>query len=201
MTVQRSFLLLSLSLFVVLSGCASDKLSTDYLKARATEPLTAPKGLSLPAPSNNEVTVDNLSPQELKSIDTEALFMPPQIVDANTPDSADSKPKPSTSLGVMKTDDNGAVFLQIPLRYDEAWSRVRLGLMSSGFTITDMNRSEGKFYLRYRDPDAGKDQPDQFILHLLEVGGGSRLLVRSEDGKILANETARHILKLVNDNL
>jgi uncharacterized lipoprotein len=191
-----------LGLLTVLAGCASDKLSTDYLKSRATPPPKVPSGLQFPAPSNNEFPVDNLSAKELKALDPQKLFQPPQVIEGTRQEEEGSQaPAKGPAMAELKSDANGAVFLQIALPFDQAWSRIRLGLMSSGFTITDMNRSTGRFYIRYRDPDAGKGDPDQFVLNLLDISGGSRLLVRDPGGRILSSDTARHILNLVNDNI
>lgn len=187
---------------LVLAGCASDKLSTGYLSARAEPGLKMPGDMQQPRPDNGDRAVSNLTPEELKSLDTQKLFQPPQIVDPNVADSSSSQaPAKGPSIADLKTDANGASYLQISLGFDQAWSRVRLALMSSGFTITDINRSNGQFYIRYRDPDADKGAREEFVLNLLDVSGGSRLLVRSPEGEILSGEAALHILKLINENL
>jgi uncharacterized lipoprotein len=190
-----------LGLLTLFAGCASDKLSTDYLKSRVGPPLKVPADLERPRADNGERAVSNLSPQELKSLRPQELVLPPKIVDATTPSSSTQPATKGPSIAELKTDANGAVYLQVAVRYDQAWSRVRLALMSSGFTITDMNRSNGQYYIRYRDPDAGKDERDEFVLNLLEISGGSRLLVRSPEGEILSGTIAQHILKLIRDNL
>ena len=201
---MRSANLKTIALLALLAtaGCASDKLSTDYLGARAVSPLEIPGDMQQPRPDNGELAEHNLTPEQLKSLQPQKLFLPPQIVDQNTPDSVNAPaPAKGPSVAELKTDANGASYLQIGLGFDQAWSRVRLALMSSGFTITDMNRSDGQFYIRYRDPDASKGARDEFVLNLLAVSAGSRLLVRSPEGEILAGDAALHILKLINDNL
>jgi len=198
--IRKPLLLLGVAI-LALGGCASDKINTDYLKARAEPTLKVPAGMQLPAPTGHEAPVDNLSAQELKALRPQQLFTPPEIVTATTPADSTQPAARGPSLAKLRTDANGADFLQISLRYDEAWSRIRLGLMGSGFTITDINRSNGQFYIRYRDPSAGQGSPDHYVLNLLDVGGGSRLLVRDQDGKILSGDVARHILKLVSEIL
>jgi len=195
----KSIALLAL---LALAGCASDKLSTGYLSARAESLLKVPGDMQRPRSDNGERPVPNLSAEQLKSLEPQKLFQPPQIVAQNTPDGGNAPaPAKGPSVAELRTDANGASYLQIGLGFDQAWSRVRLALMSSGFTITDMNRSNGQFYIRYRDPDASKGAREDFVLNLLDVSGGSRLLVRSPEGEILAGAAALHILKLINDNL
>jgi len=191
-----------LGLLTVVAGCASDEISTAYLSSRAAPPLKVPGGLQQPQPDNGESSVDNLSAEDIKSLQPQKLLLPPRIIGQNMPDNGTaqaSNKKPS--IAELNTDANGASYLQISLDFDRAWSRIRQALMSSGFTITDINRSTGQFYIRYRDPDAGRGARDEFVLNLLEVSGGSRLLVRSPEGQILSGDASAHILKLIRDNL
>jgi uncharacterized lipoprotein len=190
-----------LGLASLFSGCASDKLSTDYLQSRAVAPLRVPSDLNRPEAENGERPVSNLSEQELKALHPQQLLLPPKIVDATTPVDSIQPSAKAGSAAELKTDTNGVTYLQISARYDQAWSRVRLALMSSGFTITDMDRSKGQFYIRYRDPEADKAARDEFVLNLLDVSGGSRLLVRSQEGEMLSDTAAQHILKLIRDNI
>lgn len=70
--------------------------------------------------------------------------------------SADTAPvsmmaEQSISAGgkVSLGDDDQGTFILLELPFDRAWASVARSLELSGFEITDRNRSEGRYYLRY----------------------------------------------------
>lgn len=187
---------LVLPLLFLLTACGEHEVRKDYLKSRAGERLQLPADIDLGLAKNLRVTQE-LSEAEIQALDPDALIVPPQIVD-ETPLSQARNGTTSRLSVELKRDDNGVSFLLIDADYDAVWREMRLSLLATGFTLTDMNRSDGLFYIRYKDPD---DDRDEYVLQLIRAAGGSRVLVRSTEGKILASEAASRILSLLKANL
>lgn len=189
----RLFTVLSL---ILLSACGAPEVSKDYLNSRTTAPLKLPKDVDtrlLPATS----PVRGLSAAELKALDPDSLIKPPVIVDEIH--QSEDENAAATRLKVsLKRDDNGVSFLFIEADYDVVWRDIRLSLVATGFTLTDVNRSDGLFYIRYRDPE---DEREEYVIQLIRSAGGSRVLIRSVEGTILATDAAARILSILKANL
>jgi len=120
-------------------------------------------------------------------------------------------------------DGAGTLALQEP--FDRAWRRVGLALDRVGFTVEDRDRSQGMYYVRYIDPEAGarknegegwlsklnpmnlfKGKPDvdpkqQYRIHVLGDGPDSSVRVLTREGGVDNSETARKILGLLHEQL
>ena len=184
------------SLLILSTACSEYEVRKDYLKSRASERLQLPEDIELGRVKNRQPSPE-LSEAEIEAIDPDALIVPPLIVEEK-PSSQSPKGAASRLSVALKRDDNGVSFLLIDADYDAVWREIRLSLLATGFTLTDMNRSDGLFYIRYKDPD---DDRDEYVLQLIRAAGGSRVLVRSIEGKILATEAASRILSLLKANL
>lgn len=115
----------------------------------------------------------------------------------------------------------GALTLQEP--FDRAWRRVGLALDRVGFTVEDRDRSQGMYYVRYVDPEAGAAKKDekgwldrlafwrggdkavdarmQYRIHVQGEGADSRVRVLTREGGVDDSETARRILGLLFEQL
>ena len=106
--------------------------------------------------------------------------------------------------------------------FDRAWRRVGLALDRVGFTVEDRDRVQGVYFVRYVDPDAGRQArlPEEAVQlrRRRRQGQGSAALphrwsraeqgasvsqvtVQNNDGKPEASPTGAKILKLLNDEL
>ena len=110
--------------------------------------------------------------------------------------------------------------------FDRAWRRVGLALDRVGFTVEDRDRSQGLYYVRYIDPEAGakkkgendgwlsklnplnlfKDKPEvdprqQYRIHVQGNGPESSVRVLTREGGVDTSETAQKILSLLYEQL
>ena len=110
----------------------------------------------------------------------------------------------ATAPDVRISGEGNDRILEIADPFDRAWRRVGLALDRGGFTVEDRDRSRGAYFVRYIDADeqaraAAADRPgffsrlftrsgkpelsQQYRLHLVTAGEGSRLAVQDKDGK------------------
>jgi outer membrane protein assembly factor BamC len=107
--------------------------------------------------------------------------------------------------------------LQLQDGFDEAWRKVGLAINTAGFTVTDRNRGEGRYDVRYVNPaESLKDQQDQggFFsrlfssskpeakpgdYHILVVGSGdvSTVSVHAVQSGAAAEQSEQDILKVL----
>ncbi|MDH5359743.1 MAG: outer membrane protein assembly factor BamC [Gammaproteobacteria bacterium] len=189
----RLYVVLSL---VLLSACGESEVRKDYLNSRVMPPLKLPADVDQRLLAGHD-RVQGVSAEELAQIDPAALIKPPGIIDEISASQADATTAPRLQVD-LKRDDNGVSYLFIKADYDLVWREIRLSLVATGFTLTDVNRSDGLFYIRYRDPD---DEREEYVIQLIRSAGGSRVLIRSVEGTILATEAASRILTILKANL
>lgn len=116
---------------------------------------------------------------------------------------------------------DGQASLSILDPFDRAWRRVGLALDRVGFTVEDRDRSKGLYYVRYIDPETdgtkteksflGKlafwnsgsktSQQKQYVIHVGETAGTSKVEVRDKAGNLDKSETANKILNLLYEQL
>lgn len=118
----------------------------------------------------------------------------------------------------LETSGSGAA-LVIPEEYRRAWRQTGLALDRSGFAVEDRDRSAGVFYVRYDDPNRGRekkgllsklafwqggDGPDRATVYQVRVeaeGDQSRVTVRDQGGAPEGSETASRILALLEEQM
>jgi outer membrane protein assembly factor BamC len=129
--------------------------------------------------------------------------------------------KPQDRAKLTRAVD-GAGTLTIQESFDRAWRRVGLALDRVGFTVEDRDRSQGMYYVRYIDPEAGAKKKDekgwldklafwksdkgvdsktQYRIHVLGDGPDSNVRVLTREGGVDNSETARKILGLLHEQL
>ena len=188
-------ILMVLSLFLA-TACADHEVRKEYLQSDVAAPLQLPADVDQTLLSASG-RVHGISATEKQELDPDALIKPPKIVD----DAPKSQGRDGSASGlpvVLKRDDNGVSFLFVEADHDVVWREIRLSLVATGFTLTDMNRSDGLFYIRYRDPE---DDREEYAIQLIRAAGGSRVLIRSVEGKLLATDAAARILSLLKANI
>lgn len=188
--------LLALLSLLLVSACAEHEVRKEYLQSREVAPIQLPANID-PRLLPRKGPVHGLTEAELQALDPDALIKPPRIIDETGKSSA-SKEASSRLPLTLKRDDAGVSYLLVEAEYDVVWREIRLSLVATGFTLTDKNRSDGLFYIRYRDPD---DEREEYVIQLIRTAGGSRVLIRSVEGNILATEAATRILSLLKANL
>ncbi|WOJ93560.1 outer membrane protein assembly factor BamC [Congregibacter variabilis] len=139
--------------------------------------------------------------------------------------SADTAPvsmmaEQSISAGgkVSLGDDDQGSFILLELPFDRAWASIARSLDLSGFDITDRNRSEGRYYLRYvgDEDEEGSgwfawlgdddDHPADGVPLILDVEAQApqRMMIRmsyEEGGASLTREQIEALLVLVKGNI
>jgi len=113
----------------------------------------------------------------------------------------------------------GRLDLYVEQPFSRAWRSVGLALDRVGFVVEDQDRSNGNYYVRYRDPTAGSkqkgwlsklafwrseepaDQDKLYQVHLESAGDGTRVTVHDEKGALLTGDTAQRILVLIQEQL
>ncbi len=119
--------------------------------------------------------------------------------------------------GARLTTVAGAPVVQLDDGFDRAWRRVGLSLDRTGFTVEDRDRSQGIYFVRYVEPDAGKKEtgffgklfgsksaeaaPVKYRVVVRAAGSASMVSVQSAGGASDNSATAQRILKLLADDL
>lgn len=121
---------------------------------------------------------------------------------------------------------DGSGTLVVEETFDRAWRRVGLALDRVGFTVEDRDRSQGLYYVRYIDPEAGmqkkgenegwlaklnplnlfKGKPEvdpkqQYRIHVQGNGPQSSVHVLTREGGVDTSPTAQKILTLLFEQL
>jgi outer membrane protein assembly factor BamC len=68
----------------------------------------------------------------------------------------------------------GTGVLEVLEPFDRAWRRVGLALDRVGFTVEDRDRSQGLYYVRYVDPEAGSQKKEKGFLSKLAFWQSSK---------------------------
>lgn len=72
---------------------------------------------------------------------------------------------------MVKTSDTAQITLGEG--FDRAWRRVGVAIDRLGFTVEDRDRTQGVFFVRYRDPTADTREKSQGVLSRIFSGSGS----------------------------
>jgi len=111
--------------------------------------------------------------------------------------------------------------LQLLEAFDRSWRRVGLALDRVGFTVEDRDRTNGLYFVRYVDPEAGDGKKSdggilsklkfwdsgkpasnqQFRILVKGDGGESTVQILTREGGVDNSETAKKILGLLYDQL
>ena len=123
-------------------------------------------------------------------------------------------------LARLVREDGGATALTLDEDFSQAWRRTGLALDRAGFVVEDRDRSQGLFFVRYPDPEAGAQrkkggwlsrlkfwgddedgkQDDAYHIHLSEEAAATtRVVVLDRDGEREASSTAHRILSLLHE--
>ena len=120
---------------------------------------------------------------------------------------------------LIKTADRSQI--DLAEGFDRAWRRVGVAIDRLGFTVEDRDRSQGVFFVRYRDPTAETREKSQGFLGRIFSGGagtgresavqyqvqvrseGSRSVVRvlTESGAAATDANARQMLDVLFEQL
>lgn len=119
----------------------------------------------------------------------------------------------------LQEDAEGMPYIWLQLPYYRAWASVERALRESSFTVRDLDRSNGLFYIRFVPPEDegngwfdwlfGEDEAtaeaigDQdYVLKVAEGGEGEALItLRREDGVPLEIAQAQALLSLIKGNI
>lgn len=114
------------------------------------------------------------------------------------------------------------VKLEVDESFDRAWRRVGLALDRLGFAVEDRDRTEGVYFVRYIDPDAGSEQEapgmlsrlafwrsaddvaergGEYRIRVAGEGNVSRVTVLTREGGEDASQTATRILTVLHEQL
>ena len=121
-------------------------------------------------------------------------------------------------LSRMEKSD-GRLDLYVEQPFSRAWRSVGLALDRVGFVVEDQDRSNGNYYVRYKDPAAGSqkkgwlsklafwrsdepaDKDKLYQVHLESADDGTRVTIHDEQGALLTGDTAQRILVLIQEQL
>ncbi len=116
---------------------------------------------------------------------------------------------------------DGVPVLTLKDDFDRAWRRVGLSLDRLGFSVQDVDRAAGLYYVRYlspptpskdetgfldrlafwkKDSDAG-GKPEDYRVALADADAGTRVTVLSADGKADKSEAAARMLTVLQEDL
>ncbi len=116
--------------------------------------------------------------------------------------------------------ENGEVKLTLADDFDRAWRRVGLALDRTGFTVTDRDRTQGVYYVRYADPDTDvakadsgswlsklafwrKDEvrPEHYQVRVAASGEQSVVTILGDAGAVVQPSDAEQILTILQGQL
>ncbi|MCL2309037.1 MAG: outer membrane protein assembly factor BamC [Proteobacteria bacterium] len=116
--------------------------------------------------------------------------------------------------------EGGETKLMLVDDFDRAWRRVGLALDRTGFTVTDRDRSQGVYYVRYADPDTDvakadsggwlsklafwrKDEvrPQNYQVHVAVSNEQSIVTIAGETGAAVQSSDAEQILNVLQGQL
>ncbi len=127
--------------------------------------------------------------------------------------------KLAVPMATLTRPGDGSGNLILPEPFDRAWRRVGLALDRVGFVVEDRDRAGGIYFVRYADPEAGavkkgfldkvafwrsdenKVLAKKYRVRVLTQGDTTTVMVLSEQGEPLRNETALRILTLLLEQL
>ena len=116
--------------------------------------------------------------------------------------------------------EGGGAKLMLADEFDRAWRRVGLALDRTGFTVTDRDRAQGIYYVRYADPALlakadsagwfsklafwrGKEgvRPENYQVHVAASGEQSAVTVRGDAGAAVQPNDVEQILTVLQEQL
>jgi outer membrane protein assembly factor BamC len=115
--------------------------------------------------------------------------------------------------------ENGESKLVLNDEFDRAWRRVGLALDRTGFTVTDRDRTQGLYYVRYADPDLAKADSGGWLsklafwrkgsalpaqnyqVHVAADGGQSVVTILGDAGAVVLPNDAEQILTILREQL
>ncbi|MDR0247462.1 MAG: outer membrane protein assembly factor BamC [Burkholderiales bacterium] len=117
-------------------------------------------------------------------------------------------------------EEGGGVKLVLTDDFDRAWRRVGLALDRTGFTVTDRDRAQGVYYVRYADPDLiakadsggwlsklafwRKDEArsaEQYQVHVAASGEQSVVTILGDAVAVVQSSDAEQILTVLQEQL
>ncbi len=118
----------------------------------------------------------------------------------------------------LVTDTGGQTLLKVHEDFSRAWRRTGIALDRIGFAVEDRDRSQGLYFVRYRDPlaedrnkgilsklafwrDRTPDEGTAYRIRLVGEGGETRVTVEDVEGRRDNSRTARRILTLLEEQL
>jgi outer membrane protein assembly factor BamC len=123
---------------------------------------------------------------------------------------------PAEQRAEIRKGLDGAEALQVSEPFDRVWRRVGLALDRVGFTVEDRDRQKGIYFVRYADPETGKDnrglltrwfssdskvKAEQYRVQITQAGSASQVNVLNKDGAADNSRTAQRILALLHEQL
>jgi outer membrane protein assembly factor BamC len=119
---------------------------------------------------------------------------------------------------VALVEDRGDSFIRLELPFERAWAALARALETSGFEITDRNRSEGRYYVTYTgDSDEKKDSgwfswfgsDDEthplsgvpLLLTMSEEPSGSLVIRLAAEGGAAKDQDILSLLQLIKGNI
>ncbi|MDR2244690.1 MAG: outer membrane protein assembly factor BamC [Burkholderiales bacterium] len=116
--------------------------------------------------------------------------------------------------------EDGGAKLMLADDFDRAWRRVGLALDRTGFTVTDRDRAQGIYYVRYADPDllAKADsggwlsrlafwrskegvRPENYQVHVAAIGEQSAVTILGDAGAVIQSNDTEQILTVLQEQL
>lgn len=135
-------------------------------------------------------------------------------------DAAEREEEPSAARARLVEEAGGGAHLALDEGFDRAWRRTRIALDRAGFTVEDIDRAQGTFFVRYADPDrpeprkkgwlrrlfsgdedGGQDDTGFRIALERDGAGATRIVVRDAEGGALAGGTPDRILEVLRQRL
>ena len=142
---------------------------------------------------------------------------------ANTSETAPVSMMAQQSMGeggkvTLQEDSTGTPYIRLMLPYYRAWASVERALRESSFSVRDLDRSQGLFYVRFVPPEddegwfsslfGGDDEENEelagqdYVLKVDEVATGEvRINIQREDGTVIERAQAQQLLSLLKGNI
>ena len=137
-------------------------------------------------------------------------------VDEEMASSQLAQSEPEQERARLVTSDSGSM-LVVDDGFSRTWRRTGIALDRVGFTVDDLNRTDGIYFVRYKDPFGEDDEgfmskiafwssdddssSEQYQIQLIGEGATTNIVVNNDEGERENSGTARRILTVLQEQL
>lgn len=201
---MKSLIITATATVFLLSGCAlfPDR-TLVYQEAETIEEMTIPEGMSFVG-FDDKFVVRNEDERLKRTVKRKDRFVIPEPPYQQLPEFASeeeqSTPEPTNMSVLLGRDGNGYPILMLNTNFTWAWEYVGRAIDKSAFTLEDVDRSIGVFYVKLPNRYEIKDKRIQFKLSNT-VNGIQVAALNRRGTTLLEKEVSHQLLEALREQL